>query len=97
MANQYHLGNMNASLFATEGVASVGPLFAPLVTLLACVAPAYERRTAIVSLVCAALAVFVTPAGIWSERYLRWSLEVLGAERILFASDRDGSCFRGTI
>jgi uncharacterized protein len=30
---------------------------------------------------------FVTPAGMWSERYLRWSLEVLGAERILFSSD----------
>jgi len=23
----------------------------------------------------------------WSERYLRWSIEVLGAERILFSSD----------
>jgi hypothetical protein len=32
-ANQYHLGNMNASLFATEGVASVGPLFAPIAAL----------------------------------------------------------------
>jgi hypothetical protein len=30
---------------------------------------------------------FVTPAGMWSERYLRWTLEVLGAERILFSSD----------
>ncbi len=30
LANEYHLGNMNASLFATEGVASVGPVFAPL-------------------------------------------------------------------
>jgi predicted TIM-barrel fold metal-dependent hydrolase len=30
---------------------------------------------------------FVTPAGMWSERYLRWSIEVLGAERILFSSD----------
>jgi predicted TIM-barrel fold metal-dependent hydrolase len=30
---------------------------------------------------------FITPAGMWSERYLRWSLEVLGAERILFSSD----------
>jgi hypothetical protein len=35
MANQYHLGNMNGSLFATEGVASVGPMFAPL-SALAC-------------------------------------------------------------
>jgi hypothetical protein len=33
LANQYHLGNMNASLFATEGVASVGPLFAPIAAL----------------------------------------------------------------
>jgi hypothetical protein len=29
----YQLGNINASLFATEGVASVGPYFAPLVAL----------------------------------------------------------------
>jgi hypothetical protein len=33
MANQYHLGSMNASLFATEGVASVGPLWMPLTAL----------------------------------------------------------------
>ncbi|MGQ0684295.1 hypothetical protein [Bradyrhizobium sp.] len=30
MANNYGLGNMNASLFATEGIASVGLLFAPV-------------------------------------------------------------------
>ncbi len=30
MAKAYHLGNMNASPFATEGVASVGPILAPL-------------------------------------------------------------------
>ncbi len=30
MDGVYHLGNFNASLFATEGIASVGPLFAPL-------------------------------------------------------------------
>lgn len=30
MADHYHLGNMNASLFATEGVASVGLSYAPL-------------------------------------------------------------------
>jgi hypothetical protein len=30
---------------------------------------------------------FVTPAGMWSQRYLRWTREVLGAERILFSSD----------
>ena len=32
MEKAYHLGNLNASLFATEGVASVGLLFAPLAT-----------------------------------------------------------------
>jgi hypothetical protein len=35
LADHYHIGNMNASLFATEGVASVGPMFAPL-SALAC-------------------------------------------------------------
>jgi hypothetical protein len=30
MARTYQLGNLNASLFATEGVASVGPILAPL-------------------------------------------------------------------
>jgi hypothetical protein len=35
MEKQYALGAFNASLFATEGIASVGPLFAPL-TALAC-------------------------------------------------------------
>ena len=29
MEKTYHLGNLNASLFATEGIASVGPVFAP--------------------------------------------------------------------
>jgi len=33
MENTYHLGNLNASLFATEGVASVGLYFAPLAAL----------------------------------------------------------------
>jgi hypothetical protein len=33
MANAYQLGNVNASLFATEGVASVGPILAPLAVL----------------------------------------------------------------
>ncbi|NOJ43546.1 hypothetical protein [Bradyrhizobium australiense] len=33
LANAYHLGNMNASLFATEGVASVGVAWAPLAAL----------------------------------------------------------------
>jgi hypothetical protein len=32
MAKAYNLGNLNASLFATEGIASVGSLFAPIVT-----------------------------------------------------------------
>jgi hypothetical protein len=35
MADRYHLGNLNASLFATEGIASVGPALAP-VSALAC-------------------------------------------------------------
>jgi hypothetical protein len=30
MEGAYHLGNFNASLFATEGIASVGPWFAPV-------------------------------------------------------------------
>lgn len=29
----------------------------------------------------------VTPSGMWSQRYLRWALEVLGPERIMFSSD----------
>jgi hypothetical protein len=29
-ADRYHLGNFNASLFATEGIASVGPVWAPV-------------------------------------------------------------------
>jgi hypothetical protein len=33
MDKTYQLGNINASLFATEGIASVGPYFAPLVAL----------------------------------------------------------------
>jgi hypothetical protein len=33
MATNYELGNLNASLFATEGVASVGSAFAPLAAL----------------------------------------------------------------
>jgi predicted TIM-barrel fold metal-dependent hydrolase len=31
--------------------------------------------------------VSVTPSGMWSQRYLRWALEVLGPERIIFSSD----------
>jgi hypothetical protein len=33
MAKAYHIGNFNASLFATEGIASVGPALAPIVML----------------------------------------------------------------
>ena len=33
MEKAYHLGNLNASLFATEGIASVGPVLAPLAVL----------------------------------------------------------------
>jgi hypothetical protein len=33
MANNYALGNMNASMFATEGIASVGAFFAPISAL----------------------------------------------------------------
>jgi len=32
MEKAYELGNLNASLFATEGIASVGPILAPLAT-----------------------------------------------------------------
>lgn len=31
--------------------------------------------------------VSVTPSGIFSQRYLRWAVEVLGVERILFSTD----------
>jgi hypothetical protein len=34
METHYHMGNLNGSLFATEGIASVGPLFAPLSALI---------------------------------------------------------------
>lgn len=33
MEKAYHLGNFNASLFATEGIASVGPVLAPFAVL----------------------------------------------------------------
>lgn len=29
----------------------------------------------------------VTPSGMWSQRYFRWAVEVLGVERILFSTD----------
>lgn len=31
--------------------------------------------------------VFLTPSGIFSQRYLRWVTEIAGAERVLFATD----------
>ena len=31
--------------------------------------------------------VFLTPSGMFSQRYLRWATEIVGAERILFATD----------
>jgi len=31
--------------------------------------------------------VYVTPGGVFSQRYLRWALDVVGADRIVFASD----------
>ena len=31
--------------------------------------------------------VLITPGGILSQRYLRWTIEVVGADRILFATD----------
>jgi hypothetical protein len=34
MAERYHMGNLNASLFATEGIASVGSVWAPVSALL---------------------------------------------------------------
>ena len=33
MEQHYHIGNLNGSLFATEGIASVGPILAPLSAL----------------------------------------------------------------
>ena len=31
--------------------------------------------------------VYVTPSGIYSQRYLRWAIEVVGVDRILFSTD----------
>jgi predicted TIM-barrel fold metal-dependent hydrolase len=31
--------------------------------------------------------VYLTPGGVFSQRYLRWALEVVGSERIMFAAD----------
>jgi predicted TIM-barrel fold metal-dependent hydrolase len=39
--------------------------------------------------------VFITPGGIASHKYLRWSLETVGAERIMYASDHPFNRERG--
>jgi uncharacterized protein len=44
--------------------------------------------------------VFLTPGGVFSQRYLRWAIEVVGVERIMFAADypfvpTDGGLARG--
>jgi hypothetical protein len=44
MAGAYHLGNFNASLFATEGIASVGPILAPLSALICGLVIALSNR-----------------------------------------------------
>jgi len=44
MQEAYHLGNFNASLFATEGIASVGPLVAPVLALLCGLVFAFANR-----------------------------------------------------
>jgi predicted TIM-barrel fold metal-dependent hydrolase len=31
--------------------------------------------------------VSVTPSGMWSQRYMRWAIEVLGVERIMYSTD----------
>ncbi|WP_157083575.1 hypothetical protein [Bradyrhizobium manausense] len=36
MRDSYHIGYFNASLFATEGIASVGPRLAPLLSAIVC-------------------------------------------------------------
>jgi len=45
MAKTYELGNLNASLFATEGIASVGSAFAPLAALACGFVIALANRT----------------------------------------------------
>ncbi len=46
MEKVYQLGNYNASLFATEGIASVGPFFAPAVALICGLVIALGNRLA---------------------------------------------------
>ena len=31
--------------------------------------------------------VFVTPSGSWNERYLRWTIETMGVDRVMFSTD----------
>jgi hypothetical protein len=44
MEKAYKLGNLNASLFATEGIASVGPLWAPLSAFVCGLVMAFANR-----------------------------------------------------
>jgi len=44
MERAFHLGNFNASLFATEGIASIGPFFAPVAALACGLAIAVANR-----------------------------------------------------
>jgi hypothetical protein len=46
MADKYGLGNLNASLFATEGIASVGAAFVPIVALVSGLVIALANRAA---------------------------------------------------
>jgi len=46
--------------------------------------------------------VYLTPGGVFSQRYLRWALEVVGVDRIMFAADypfapTDGAVARGSL
>lgn len=45
MHNEYHLGNFNASLFATEGIASVGIWLAPVSAVVCGVIASFANRT----------------------------------------------------
>ena len=41
--------------------------------------------------------VSVTPSGIWSLRYLRWAIEVLGIDRIMFLTDHPTGSLRRAV
>ncbi|OSI28342.1 hypothetical protein [Bradyrhizobium canariense] len=47
MSKNYELGNLNASLFATEGIASVGPLAAPLAAAVCGLVVSFGNRTSV--------------------------------------------------